>query len=371
MVKIGIDARLWNETGVGRYIRNLVLNLEKQDKQNEYILFFRKPEFESVELHGKNFQKRLADIRWHTLSEQLTFPQLLQKEHLDLVHFPYFSVPIFYSGNFVVTVHDVILHHFPTGKASTLPQSIFWAKYNGYKIVLSQAVRKAKKILTVSQATKKELIDHFSVSEEKIEVTYEGIDDGVIAKKNMHFGNSQPYFLYVGNAYPHKNLEMLLSAFGKLKQANTAPIHLVFVGKEDFFYKKLKEKVARSPVASSVTFYEHISDGDLSLLYQHAVALVLPSLMEGFGLPAVEAMANGCLVACSHIPALLEICKDVAEYFNPSDADDIFRVLQGILYAAPLYINRKRLLGRKRAKEFSWEKMTKQTHQLYESCISI
>src|SRR5579872_4995215 len=113
-MKIAIDCRLWNETGVGRYIRNLVEELGFLDSKNEYIPFFKKEEYETVPLPGKNFQKRLADIPWHSLQEQREFKKLLEKENVDLVHFPYFSYPIGYKRKFVITIHDLIIDHFPT-----------------------------------------------------------------------------------------------------------------------------------------------------------------------------------------------------------------------------------------------------------------
>ncbi|MDE2588848.1 MAG: glycosyltransferase family 4 protein [Patescibacteria group bacterium] len=371
MARIGIDARLWHETGVGRYIRNLVSNLEKLDTKNEYFLFFRKSEFESVEFGSKNFHKRLADISWHTIAEQAKMPAILKTESLDLVHFPYFSVPALYTGSYVVTVHDLILHHFPTGKASTKSPLVYWTKYLGYKLALSRGIKNAKKVITVSEATKEELVDHFHLQEGKITVTREGIDDKVLAKKPLKFHTTNKYFLYVGNAYPHKNLERLLLAFDKLRRTTVDPVHLVFVGKEDYFYKRLKQKVHAKGLSSSVIFYENISDTDLSLLYQHAIALVMPSLMEGFGLPALEALANNCLVVASDIPALHEVCRDAALYFDPKDVEDIYKMLHAVMHSSASFIKSKQAIGKKLIKNFSWAEMAKQTLAVYESCISV
>src|SRR3990172_10967707 len=164
-MKIGIDTRLWGETGVGRYIRNLVSELSKIDFKNSYVLFALNKNEKKIKsaIRNSQFVIRLTDIKWHTLEEQLRFPAILNKENLDLVHFPYFSVPIFYDKPLVVTIHDLILHHFPTGEASTLPSPFYWLKLIGYKFVISNAAKKAKKIITVSNATKKEIIDHLKV----------------------------------------------------------------------------------------------------------------------------------------------------------------------------------------------------------------
>lgn len=172
-MKIGIDTRLWSQTGVGRYVQELVGNLAKIDQKNHYLLFFAKNEFEEFKLPGPNFEKRIIDLRWHSLKEQLVMPYLLWREHLDLVHFPYFSVPIFYPGKFIVTIHDLILDHFETGKASTLPFFLYKLKRLGYKLVTWIALHRAVKVITVSETTKREIIDHYRIKSEKIAVTYE------------------------------------------------------------------------------------------------------------------------------------------------------------------------------------------------------
>ncbi len=183
-MRIGIDARLWNESGVGRYTRNLVLQLQEIDKENEYVLFVLDKDKEEIlkQVQNDKFSLAKADIHWHTIEEQLKFPQILDEENLDLVHFPYFSVPIFYNRPFVVTIHDLILHHFPTGQASTLPFPFYWVKLFGYRFVIFMTAKKSRKILTVSNATKQEIVDHLGVSSEKIVVTYEGIEASLNSK---------------------------------------------------------------------------------------------------------------------------------------------------------------------------------------------
>lgn len=172
-MKIGIDARLLSQTGVGRYTQELVANLVKIDKENQYLLFLRKKEYGNFKLPGPNFEKRLADIRWHSLKEQILMPFILWREHLDLVHFPYFSVPIFYPGKFVVTIHDLILDHFETGQATTLPWFLYKIKRLGYKLVIWVALHRAVKIITVSEATKNKIVEHYKINPGKVVVTYE------------------------------------------------------------------------------------------------------------------------------------------------------------------------------------------------------
>jgi len=339
-MKIGIDARLFNQTGVGRYTSNLIENLLKIDKNNNYVLFVRNEDFDQVKLKIKNLTRSTSsgqelkiirvDIPWHSIKEQVYFSQILNNENLDLVHFPYFSVPISYNRPFIVTIHDLIIHHFPTGKASTHPSFIYMLKILGYKYVISRACKNAKKIIAVSKATKDEIVDHLKIPEDKISVIYEAADQQISNPKSQIANKSinTKYFLYVGNVYPHKNVEKLINAFEILLQ---------------YF-----------PNAESN-------------LYKNAVALVVPSLMEGFGLPPLEAMSNMCLVLASDIKALKEICGEDALYFDPYDENDMAEKMK----AAYLGEFDREIIERgfERSKEFSWRKMAKETLKIYKDAI--
>jgi len=371
-MRIGIDARLWNETGVGRYIRNLVWNLQESDKTNEYVLFISKGlKIEDLGLKNKNWKIVPVDVRWHTVAEQRLFPKILEKENLDLVHFPYFSVPIFYKGPFVITIHDLIIHHYPTGKASTLPSPVYYAKLFGYKYVIKTAAKKAQKVITVSEATKDEIVKHLGVLPEKIAVTYEGVENKLKLKSQnskLQLKN-QKFFLYVGNAYPHKNLDRLAEAF-RLIVKEFPDISLVFVGKDDYFYRRLRMKVKELGIENNVTFAGFVSEEDLQEYYQHAKATIQPSLMEGFGLTGLEAMQNDCLVLASDIPSLKEIYKDAALYFDPLAVGSLHATIREVLTdekSVQQYVAN----GKKRIHSFSWKKMAEQTLKIYESCTRI
>lgn len=363
-MRIGIDARLWNQTGVGRYIRNLVINLERIDKKNEYILFARGEDLKQSKIQNPKFKIITADISWHSIEEQLKFPLLLNKYNLDLIHFPYISVPIFYNKPFVVTIHDLIPLHFPTGKASTLPLPIYGIKQLGYRYVLSSAAKRAKKIISPSNSTKKDIVEYLKIPKGKIEVIYEGVDENL---KNKEISKKENILLYVGNAYPHKNLTTLLYA---LKNSEISFIKLIMVGKEDYFYKRLKNKVKEMNLEDRVKFQGLATEEELSLLYKRAKAVIIPSFIEGFGLPALEGMANGCQVLASDIPVLHEVSKDAAIYFDPRNINDLVQKLKSVYSGEKSNkINIKR--GLERAKEFSWGKTAKETLKLYESSVSL
>jgi glycosyltransferase involved in cell wall biosynthesis len=376
-MRIGIDARLWHETGVGRYIRNLVWNLQELDKKNEYVLFVSE-KFSSEDLGFSNDKWKLikTDIRWHTLEEQLQFPKILEKENLDLVHFPYFSVPIFYKRPFVITIHDLIIDHYPTGKASTLPSPIYYFKLLSYKFIIKQAAQKAQKIIAVSQATKDEIVQHLSVPDEKIIVTYEGVDEKVVSSKSLSTSKSSSYklpatkyFLYVGNAYPHKNLERLVAAFGLIAQ-EFPDVKLFLVGKQDYFYRQLQEKLSELGINEKVIFAGFVPEDMLPVYYQNAEALILPSLMEGFGLTGLEAMKNNCLVLASDIPSLKEIYQDAAIYFDPFMPESIHATIRKVLENKRSFAETIKR-GEKRVSEFSWQQMAEQTVNIYESSVGL
>ncbi len=378
-MRIGIDARLWNETGVGRYIRNLITELQQIDTKNQYVLFVT-PAASSNEVF--NFTKAKAsrwklvetDIKWHSIEEQLLFYKVLENESLDLVHFPYFSIPVLYNQPYVITIHDLIINHFPTGKASTLPSLMYHLKRLGYKFILKQTAKKAQKIIAVSEATKREIQDHLPISEKKIAVIYEGVDPHLSIhthSKNdlLHSLHSTQYLLYVGNAYPHKNIERMLRSFKNVLEKFPAT-KLVLVGKKNYFYQELEKYASTLSIEKSIIFTGIVSDEELGSLYKNAQAFVFPSLMEGFGLPGLEAMQQQCLVLASDIPVFKEIYKDAAIYFNPLDIDNMSDTMQKVLKNIEQY-QAKKEKGMALAKQFSWKKMAEETVKVYESSVSL
>lgn len=370
-MRIGIDGRLWNETGVGRYIRSLFYFLSAYDKENEYVWFLGKKEFETLELPSKKWKKVETNIHWHTLSEQLILPWVFCKEHLDLLHFPYFSFPILYPKKFVVTIHDLIFDHYKTGKASTLPGWFYVIKKIGYHMVLWIAARRAKAILTLSHDAKAEIMDHYGVNTKKIVVTHES---GKLEDPRTEFsGNAfdqmrklQPYILYVGNAHPHKNVEMLVMAIQKLRQKRH--IRLVLVGNDAFFYPKLKEFIKQKKAEDFVTIVGSVPNDAIAAWYHFAQALVTASKMEGFGIPPLEAMSVGCPVIVSDIPVFHEVYGDAAVFFNQNDAQNIADTIDKTL-ANKVLIKDLIEKGYKKANSYSWEKTVEETAAVYKKVL--
>ncbi len=363
-MKIGIDARLIEETGVGRYIQYLIRELGIIDKKNSYVVFLRKKSFDSFKLPNSRWQERLAEVPWHSLTEQLVMPGILSRERLDLVHIPYHNPPIFYSGKMILTIHDLTILHVDTGRATTLPLSFYKVKRLGYWLELVIGLRRAKKIIAVSQATKQEIIGHFHIDPAKIVVTYEAAEEEEKSNSKKPLIKGE-YILYVGNGYPHKNLEILLQAFKKLSSSQK----LVLVGSDDFFYKRLRHLSESLGLKKSVIFFGPGTNVQLASLYTYAQALVFPSRMEGFGLPGVEAMAVGTPVVCSNIPVFREIYADACLMFDSKNPEDIAAKLNRIMEDKDL---RTTLVarGKKQAARYSWRRMAQQTLAVYEQAVS-
>lgn len=371
-MRIGIDARLWSETGVGRYTRNLIHSLEKSKdaQKHEFVVFLRSNEFQKLSFNN-NFKKVEADIRWHSIDEQLKFPGIMNSQDLDLMHFTYFSIPILYKKPFVITIHDLIIHSFPTGKASTHILPLYYAKRQAYKYVISGAAKNALKIIAPSHATKNEIIEKLNVDPGKIVVTHEGVDDfsgeREVLSDVIRDRVGGKYFLYVGNAYPHKNVHFLIRTFLEFSKKEKEA-RLVLVGKEDYFYTLLKNEYNNE---NKIVFLSEIPDSDLFSLYKNSLAVISPSLMEGFGLTPLEGLKSGTIGLVSDIPVFREVLGNVVFYFDPRSKESFLQQLSIVYNLSEA--ERKRMVekGMKLSQSFSWSDMAQKTLRTYESSISI
>ncbi len=377
LMRIVIDGRMYQQSGVGRYIRNLIFELQKLDKMNQYFILLTKPDYDRLEYHNKNFNKTLADFGWYGVKEQVELPKILNKLNPDLVHFPHFNVPIFYGGKFVVTIHDLIHQHFQMRRATTHDPITYKLKQIGYDKVFKNAINKSQKIITVSNFVKNDLCKSNLLPDggKKVTVTYEAVEDKIITivrkmsenKVNIILNKlpiKQPFIFYVGNAHPHKNVEGLIKTFLGLRRKYQY-LQLVLSGQDHYFWQRVKKQYQHE----GIIYTGFISDEELVALYKGARAFVLPSFEEGFGIPLLEAMACGCPVVASNMASLPEVGGEAVIYFDPRDVDDIVEKISQVLNSEKI---RKDLIGKglKRYKLFSWERMAKQTLEVYQNAGS-
>ncbi len=378
-MKIGIDCRMYSSrfTGIGRYVYELTENLFRMEPKNDYVLFFNEPEFSHFTPPGTNVKKILVNAPHYSLAEQTRFLRALNKEHLDLMHFTHFNAPIFYSKPSVVTIHDLTLSFYP-GKKMSSPVYRF-----GYQVTIRSAVKKAKRIIAVSQNTKKDLQNLFESADDKVRVIYEGVhekfqpprsteDIKKIETVKTKYEINKPYLLYTGVWRSHKNLPNLLKAFHILKNDYGFDGYLVITGRKDPVYApELEENTLSLKLENDVIFTGLVEEKDLVPLYNGAEAYVFPSLYEGFGLPPLEAMQCGIPVVASDISSIPEICgEENAVFFNPEDPGDMAEKIFNVVSQKSL---REKLVanGLQRVKQFSWKKMTQETLKVYSEAMHV
>jgi len=383
---IGIDARLYGvyHRGIGRYTEQLVLHLAQLKDDNRYTLFMRPEQASEVNLPSGKFKIVIADVEHYSLQEHLIMPRLIRKSKVDIMHFTHLNVPIFCPVPYVVTIHDLIVFHFPDTRATNLPEWKYKLKVKAHNFVLRNAVKKARKIITVSEFTKRDIVRELKVDEKKIEVAYLGIEKMLLHTGNMQnteqfmealqekFKIRKQYLLYVGSAYPHKNLEKFVDAYKIIRTQYLRNWQLVLVGREDEFYRRLKQYIEHTiedeNLRTDIIFTGQVQDRDLDGIYRAAKLFVFPSIYEGFGLPPLEAQVRSTPVACASSSSLPEILGDSAYYFDPKDVNAMATAIDRA--AASHAINDELSnRGLERVRQFSWEKTAQQTVGVYNSFV--
>ncbi|MFH1426810.1 MAG: glycosyltransferase family 1 protein [Candidatus Kerfeldbacteria bacterium] len=375
-MKIGIDARFYGgeqSKGLGRYTQKLIEYLAEYDHDNEYVVFLQEDSFKNWKISNPKFTPVLAPYHWYTFKEQVFMPLKIWRAGVDFMHFPHFNVPLMYRKPFIATIHDLIIIHFPTERATTLGPLLYKFKHWAGKMVMRHAVRNSQQIITVSEFSKQDIVRYYDIPGEKVTVTYEAADaprqdEDVSDDESVLAGYSikKPYVLYVGNAYPHKNLETLLDVAKMLNDTyDQVPWKFVLVGKMDHFYKRLKQDAWAKNVDDNVLFTEFVPDKELPALYRNALAYIFPSRYEGFGLPPLEAMSYGAPVLAAKSSCLHEILGDAALYFHPEDVSGIINAIKTV---SDNPSTRQELInkGFLQVKKYSWSDMARQTLNLYE-----
>lgn len=381
-MRIVIDARMYGleYTGIGRYLINLIEQLKKTKSHSKsshnFVVLLRKKYYDLLTF-PKDWEKVLVDIPHYGIREQLLLPSVINNLKPDLVHFPHINVPLLYKGKYVVTVHDITMQK--QGLSATrLPLPLYLIKRVPFLFISKVAVKNAQKILTPSKTSATEVANYYKISIQKIAVTYEGFDNRIT--KNIKYLNeidvlskyglvNKDYFFYVGNAYPHKNLPMVVRAIKDLNEKRKMNVLFVIAGLKDYFHQKMMDFANDIGAIKYVNLLGYIKDEELAIIYKNSLGFVYPSLAEGFGLQGLEAISVGTFVACSSIAVFKEIYGFHAFYFDPKSVDSI----SGTLYSLKNMSSEDKQKYIRNAQKFiakySWDKMAQETLKVYDSVV--
>lgn len=369
---IVIDARLYGpkHTGIGRYTKNLLQHLVKQpnfSKFNYTLIIYQDLESQIKKDLKDNFKYVTTTIKHYSLAEQILLPFLIIKLEPNLVHFTHFNKPILYFGKSVVTIHDLIKHFFKGRLNTTKSAFLYWIKHFFYLITTRIAIQTSQ-VIVPSNFWKDFLIKNFKTNPKKINTTHEAVDPNFLAKVNDQDSQYQkslnPYIIYTGNLYPHKNADILIEALIKLPF-----LHLKIICARNYFTDKLKKIIKKNKVTNRVHFLGYIPDSEFKKIYSKALALVHPSLMEGFSLTGLEAMALNCPVISSNYSCLPEIYQNSVLYFDPRNVNDLVKQINK-LYNSPKLRQKMIKLGHQQVKKYSWEKTAKETFSIYKEILN-
>jgi glycosyltransferase involved in cell wall biosynthesis len=372
---IGIDIRRGGEFGVGTYIKNLVQGLARLKGEEQYVLVGRPGQFESLGSLPPNFRSELYPHAYNSRSSHLTYWMQLRRLGLDVFHMPHRWVPYVLPGIYVATLHDLNNILFPEEDSTPTSRRI-------RRHFLAHGLGRAAQVLTVSESTKRDAVNHLGLAPQKIEVVPDAVDqelaqpvtdeerDRTLARYQIH----DPFVLYAGRIQIHKNVPRLIEAFGVVKaELENHPryknLRLIVIGDELSNFPEVRHAVMRTRIQHWVRFLGFVPIETLRVFYESAVAFLFPSLHEGFGLPPLEAMAQGTPVVTSSVSALPEAVGNAAVLVNPENVFDIARGLRQVLLDDE-FREELRRRGYEQVKRFSWDRSAEKVLQVYRRVTS-
>jgi glycosyltransferase involved in cell wall biosynthesis len=363
---VAIDAR-WLVGGIGTYTENLLKGLGSRANGLEIQAITGQANVRHVrELCSR---VTVVDAPIYTVSEQWLIPRAARS--CDLLHVPHYNIPVLYRRPLVVSIMDVIHLRSPEYRDSL--RSRLYARP-----MLAAAARRAEHIITVSHYSKTQIVEVLGAAASKVSVIHCGVDARFrpngrgqeCRSAAAGLGIRTPYLLYVGNLKPHKNVATLLRAFAGLRSARKIEHSLLIVGDDARWKHSVVEECSRLHILDCTVFAPYISAELLQKIYAGAELLVMPSRVEGFGLPVLEAMACGTPVLCSNAASLPEVAGDAAVFFDPASHEELaFQILR-ILQSSEL---RESLsaLGPHRAKKFNWQVSAGKHAEIYSQLLGM
>lgn len=377
-MKIGldVDSLTIKSGGIGRYAVNLINHVAKKllnEGQNEIFIFFHHS-FDRDLIHKHSHLKfidKYTNIKSNVLRKGIFLPFSMRRLKMDLFHgLDHIGIPFLYQDKrckYVVTIHDLITRIYPSKftKKHRLVQNT----------LLPHILRKADRIIAVSNSTKNDIIKFYPEYAHKIKVIYEGVESQFFPRSNQEIEKTLDkynvdfrYILFLGTVEPRKNIIRVVDAFIQLKQEGNIEQKLVITGRKGWLYKDIIEKINKTPFSQDIIFTDFVDDEDLPFLYSGAEIFLYPSLYEGFGLPVLEAMSCGSPVITSNLSSLPEVAGDAAILVDPMNVEEIVQAMEKLLRDRELRKELKRK-SLERAKFFSWEMAAEETLHLYEDIL--
>ncbi len=373
---VGIDIRRAGPFGVGTYIKNLVRSLLRVAPENEYVLIGTNEHLQHLgELNG-NFRLGHYDRRPNARWSHLDYGLALHRLGLDVFHMPHRWVPLSTPGPYVATLHDLNNILFPPEDANKYMQRI-------RLLTLGKGLRGAERVITVSEATKKDAVKRLRVQADRIRVVYDAVDDQVsqpVKEQERRttlerYSIADPFILYAGRIQVHKNVPRLIEAFAvvKSKLENHWKFHnlrLIIIGDDISAFPNVRHTVMRTRMQDSVRFLGFVPIETLRVFYACATAFLFPSLYEGFGLPPLEAMAHGTPVVTSNVSSMPEAVGQAAVLVNPENVFDIARGLEQVLVDDDCRADLRRR-GFEQLRKFSWDESAKRVVEIYHEAAKV
>lgn len=365
-MQIAIDAHQIGErrSGTETYLHNLVKHLALLDSNGDkYTIYLSSGQGMDGLALNPSFEGRTAHSHIAAIRYAVFYPLQTWRRSFDVFH-SQFSVPPFLCSRSVLTIFDLAFERYPQFFNRKLLLQM--------KVLMPWSCRRAHHIITISESSKRDIVDFYRVEPERVTVTYPGASDNyqpldqgqAQARLRQAYGIESPFMLYVGNLEPRKNLSRLLEAFAQLKRKDRIAHKLVIVGQKAWLYDNIFETLRKHSLEQQVILTGYVPGADLPVLYNAASVMVYPSLFEGFGLPVIEAMACGTPVITSYGSSLEEIASGAAVLVDPYS---ILSIAAGIEKVANSTEMRRRLrqAGLARAACFSFRKMAEQTRSVY------
>lgn len=361
------------KAGVYWYIHNLVSGLLSLQNGHDFVLFanFLKKRhlYESrkflSQFEGNRVRTKISRIPPQVFRGWM-LPVELAAGRFDVFHGLDDTVPQVYRGRSVVTIHDMAYMRTPQ---SLKPE---WVEFKQKHT--KRSAHRADMIITVSEFSRKDICTYLKVPKEKVAVIYHGIspvyrvieDTDAVTKVLRRHGIERPYILFVGTFQPNKNLERLIEVFATLQRDDQIPHRLVLVGARGWFFDTIFSKVQQMNLEESIKCMGHIPQEEMPSFYNGADLFVLPSLLEGFGIPLIEAMACGVPVVTSNACSLPEIVGDAGLLFEPTSRENMKETITKAL-TDPALSKTLKERSLKRAQDFSWETAARKTLDVYET----